>query len=287
MFGRGGEEAEALAEAGVRFEVVPGVTAGVAAPAYAGIPVTHRDEASAVAFVTAHEDPAKDESALDWAALAAFPGTLVFYMGVRTLAARGGAADRATGAPPHEPAAVVERGTLPRPAHRDRRRSREIAERARGGRRRAAGGDGGRAGRGAARAPRLVRARAAARAPGRGHARARAGERARGRLERAGRRGDRGAGDPDRAADRLARGAARGRRRSPRASYDVVCLTSPNGAELLLDALDGPRARRARAGRRDARGDRARARPPRSRARRARAPTSCPSARSRSRSPRS
>ena len=85
VFGRGGEEAEALAEAGVRFEVVPGVTAGVAAPAYAGIPVTHRDEASAVAFVTAHEDPAKPESALDWAALAAFPGTLVFYMGVRAL----------------------------------------------------------------------------------------------------------------------------------------------------------------------------------------------------------
>ena len=85
VFGRGGEEAEALAAAGVRFEVVPGVTAGVAAPAYAGIPVTHRDEASAVAFVTAHEDPGKAESALDWAALAAFPGTLVFYMGVRTL----------------------------------------------------------------------------------------------------------------------------------------------------------------------------------------------------------
>ena len=102
VFGRGGEEAEALAEAGVRFEVVPGVTAGVAAPAYAGIPVTHRDEASAVAFVTAHEDPAKPESALDWAALAAFPGTLVFYMGVRALPAlaaalieHGRASDRA------------------------------------------------------------------------------------------------------------------------------------------------------------------------------------------------
>ena len=95
VFGRGGEEAEALAEAGVRFEVVPGVTAGIAAPAYAGIPVTHRDEASAVAFVTAHEDPAKPESALDWAALAAFPGTLVFYMGVRALPDAGRGADRA------------------------------------------------------------------------------------------------------------------------------------------------------------------------------------------------
>jgi uroporphyrinogen III methyltransferase / synthase len=66
VFGRGGEEAEALAAAGVTFEVVPGVTAGVAAPAYAGIPVTHRDAASAVAFVTGHEDPDKEESALDW-----------------------------------------------------------------------------------------------------------------------------------------------------------------------------------------------------------------------------
>ena len=85
MFGRGGEEAEALAAAGIDFEVVPGVTAGVAAPAYAGIPVTHRDDASAVAFVTGHEDPAKDDSAIDWEALARFPGTLVLYMGVKTL----------------------------------------------------------------------------------------------------------------------------------------------------------------------------------------------------------
>ncbi len=112
VFGRGGEEAEALVAAGVPFEVVPGVTAGVAAPAAAGIPVTHRDLASAVAFVTGHEDPEKAESALDWAALAAFPGTLVMYMGVRRLEA---IAERliAGGRSANEPAAVIERGTLP------------------------------------------------------------------------------------------------------------------------------------------------------------------------------
>jgi uroporphyrinogen III methyltransferase/synthase len=112
VFGRGGEEAEALLAAGVPFEVVPGVTAGVAAPAYAGIPVTHRDLASAAAFVTGHEDPLKPESALDWGALAKFPGTLVIYMGVRQLPA---IAERLIGGgrPANEPAAVIERGTLP------------------------------------------------------------------------------------------------------------------------------------------------------------------------------
>jgi uroporphyrinogen III methyltransferase/synthase len=108
IFGRGGEEAQALRAAGIPFEVVPGVTAGVAAPAYAGIPVTHREHASAVAFVTAHE--AGDE--LDWSAVASFPGTLVFYMGVRRLPE---VADRliSAGRPADEPAAVIERGTLP------------------------------------------------------------------------------------------------------------------------------------------------------------------------------
>src|SRR5579875_945273 len=112
VFGRGGEEAELLREAGIPFEVVPGITAAVAASAYAGIPVTHRDAASAVAFVTGHEDPDKPESALDWEALAAFPGTLAVYMGVARLSA---IADRlrAGGRPDSEPAAVIERGTLP------------------------------------------------------------------------------------------------------------------------------------------------------------------------------
>jgi uroporphyrinogen III methyltransferase / synthase len=112
LFGRGGEEAEVLARAGIPFEVVPGVTAGIAASAYAGIPVTHRDLASAVAFVTGHEDPAKDESALDWDALAAFPGTLVIYMGVARLGPIVGRLI-AAGREPGEPATVVERGTLP------------------------------------------------------------------------------------------------------------------------------------------------------------------------------
>jgi len=112
VFGRGGEEAEALVSAGIAFEVVPGVTAGVAGPAYAGIPVTHRDAASAVAFVTGHEDPGKPSSGIDWAALAAFPGTLVFYMGVRQLPAIASSLV-AGGRSPSEAAAVVERGTLP------------------------------------------------------------------------------------------------------------------------------------------------------------------------------
>jgi len=113
VFGRGGEEALALRSAGVGFEVVPGVTAGVAAPAFAGIPVTQRGAASAVAFVTGHEDPDKASgAALDWAALSGFPGTLVFYMGVRQL---GAIAERliAGGRDRSEPAAVIERGTLP------------------------------------------------------------------------------------------------------------------------------------------------------------------------------
>lgn len=111
VFGRGGEEAQACRAAGVPFEVVPGVTAGVAAPAYAGIPVTQRGVSPAVAFVTGHEDPAKPETQIDWPALAAFPGTLVFYMGVRQLP-RISSQLVAGGRSPDQPAAIVERGTF-------------------------------------------------------------------------------------------------------------------------------------------------------------------------------
>jgi uroporphyrinogen III methyltransferase/synthase len=112
VFGRGGEEALVLRAAGIPFEVVPGVTAGIAACAYAGIPVTHRGLSSAVALVTGHEDPAKDEAAIDWPALAAFPGTLVFYMGIGRLPQITASLMQA-GRPASEPAAVVENGTLP------------------------------------------------------------------------------------------------------------------------------------------------------------------------------
>jgi uroporphyrinogen III methyltransferase / synthase len=85
IFGRGGEEAEALANAGIRFEIVPGVTSGYAAPAYAGIPVTHRDFSPSVAFITGHEDPNKEESLIAWDKIATGIGTLVFFMGVANL----------------------------------------------------------------------------------------------------------------------------------------------------------------------------------------------------------
>jgi uroporphyrinogen III methyltransferase/synthase len=112
IFGRGGEEAEALVRAGVAFEVVPGVTSAVAVPAYAGIPLTHRDYTSSVALITGHEDPTKDKSAIDWEKLAAGRGTLVFLMGVGQL---GAIADRLTraGRDPKSPVAVIRWGTTP------------------------------------------------------------------------------------------------------------------------------------------------------------------------------
>ena len=113
VFGRGSEEAQALAAAGIPFEVVPGITAGVAAPAYAGIPVTHRAVATSVTFITGHEDPTKAESGTDWAALARTGGTLVLYMGVRRLPDIVSALV-AGGMSPETPAAIVEWGTFPR-----------------------------------------------------------------------------------------------------------------------------------------------------------------------------
>src|SRR5207247_11345499 len=110
LFGRGGEEAEALRQAGIEFEVVPGVTSGLAALAFAGIPATHREHASAVAFVTGHESPDKPGSRLDWDALARFPGTLAFFMGMTRLP-RIVEALLAHGKDPHTPAAVVHRGS--------------------------------------------------------------------------------------------------------------------------------------------------------------------------------
>jgi len=85
VFGRGGEEAEALRAAGIEYEVVPGVTSAVAVPAYAGIPVTHRGVASSFAVITGHEEPEKPETAIDWAHLAKAVDTLVFLMGVKNL----------------------------------------------------------------------------------------------------------------------------------------------------------------------------------------------------------
>jgi uroporphyrinogen III methyltransferase/synthase len=113
VFGRGGEEAEALREAGIDFEVVPGVTAALGVAACAGIPLTHRRYASAVAIVTGHEEPGKPGSMLDWAALARFPGTLVFYMGLARLETIA-ASLIGQGKSPRTPAAAVERATTPR-----------------------------------------------------------------------------------------------------------------------------------------------------------------------------
>jgi uroporphyrinogen III methyltransferase/synthase len=112
IFGRGGEEALALKKAGIPFEVVPGVTSAIAVPAYAGIPLTHRDLTSSVAFVTGHEMPGKDTSAIHWDRLATAVGTLVFLMGVRNLAHI--ASQLVTfGRAPETPVAVIRWGTTP------------------------------------------------------------------------------------------------------------------------------------------------------------------------------
>ncbi len=110
VFGRGGEEAEELLQAGVEFEVVPGITSAVAGPAYAGIPLTHRSYSSSVSFITGHEDPSKEGSAHNWEALAQSTNTLVFFMGVKNLA-RISQNLCGAGMSPEIPAALVRWGT--------------------------------------------------------------------------------------------------------------------------------------------------------------------------------
>jgi uroporphyrin-III C-methyltransferase len=111
MFGRGGEEAQALAEAGIRFEIVPGVTSAIAVPAYAGIPVTQRGLASSVAFITGHSADSEPLE-LNWQGLAQGVDTLVFLMGVKSLPVITNALMEA-GRPSDTPVAVIEHGTLP------------------------------------------------------------------------------------------------------------------------------------------------------------------------------
>jgi uroporphyrinogen III methyltransferase/synthase len=113
IFGRGGEEAEELAAAKIHFEIVPGVSSVVAAPNYAGIPLTHRDYCSSFTVVTGHEDPAKEESDLDWAQLAGAPGTKIVLMGTERI---GHIAEvlRTNGMAPSTPVAMVRWGTTGR-----------------------------------------------------------------------------------------------------------------------------------------------------------------------------
>ena len=113
VFGRGSEEAQAMNDASIPFEIVPGITAGIAAPAYAGIPVTHRGLSTSVTFVTGHEDPAKPHTQTNWSALAKSGGTIVLYMGVKTLASITSALLK-DGMPPEMPAAAIQWGTHPR-----------------------------------------------------------------------------------------------------------------------------------------------------------------------------
>jgi len=112
IFGRGGEEAMELSKEGIKFEIVPGVTSAIAVPAYAGIPLTHRDFASTVCFITGHEDPTKEMSGIKWDALTKCSGTLVFLMGIGNIEK---IARKLTenGMPSHSPVAVIGSGTMP------------------------------------------------------------------------------------------------------------------------------------------------------------------------------
>ncbi len=110
IFGRGGEEAEALAAAGIAFEVVPGVTSALAAAAYAGVPLTHRAYASAVVFLTGHEDPSKPDAAIRWEDYGRLGATLCVYMGMKNLETIMRRL-QAGGLPPETPVAVIQSAT--------------------------------------------------------------------------------------------------------------------------------------------------------------------------------
>ncbi len=232
VFGRGGEEALVLREAGIPFEVVPGVTAGVAAPAYAGIPVTHREVASGVAFVTGHEDPASrlgDRLGRRWPR---FPGTLVFYMGVRTLPRI--AEQLIAARPPGRRAGGGGRARdAPRPAHACSRRwpTWPSGRRAEGIRAPAITLVGDVAG---------LRERLAWLESRPLHGRTVAVTRARAQASAlAARLRALGAAVVEAPAIRIEPLAEP---LPPLDGYDLVCVTSPNGAELLLDRLRDARA---------------------------------------------
>jgi uroporphyrinogen III methyltransferase / synthase len=112
IFGRGGEEAQELVQAHIPFEIIPGITSAIAVPAYAGIPLTHREVTSTVAFITGHEDPTKEHSSIPWDKLTTGAGTLVFLMGVGNLP-KIAQSLMIHGRPPETPAAVIQNGTAP------------------------------------------------------------------------------------------------------------------------------------------------------------------------------
>lgn len=112
LFGRGGEELEALRKAGIPVELVPGVPSAISVPGCVGIPVTHREHASEVIIITGHEDPGKGETDIDWDLLARFRGTIVILMGVRNLASIASGLV-ARGKDPQTPVAIIERGLGP------------------------------------------------------------------------------------------------------------------------------------------------------------------------------
>ena len=270
VFGRGGEEAEALSAAGVPFEVVPGVTAGVAAPGVRGDPGDPPRPGLGGRLRDRPRGPREGRERARLGGARALSRDAGALHGRAEPAGRSPSAWSTPGAPPDEPAAVVERGTLPgqrdgvgharrhrraggRRGDRSRRRSPSSA-RPPGSARRWRGSSGARC---TARRGRDPRAGAGER-PGRAAGRAR-------------RRGDRGAGDQDR--------AARGRQLDDLSGYSLVCLTSPNGVRLLFEALARQRRGRAGAGGRDRGRDRA-GHGGASCARTGSAPTWCRSARS-------